>query len=212
MIIAQNNNKLFSNQKQFSVKRLEERDNSLYLCHGDIYKDHYPYKDENDKLHVTKKQFSSIITEFAKLSVENLINKGSSKLPYNLGILRLRRFKSKTNSYNWAKYRETKVLERYENNHSDGWIVKCYWEDKPYFNNNFLFKFRLTRRAGKKLAKIIKNDSSVVYRYDVKESIEVQKMKNDIKKERKMKKNIRLIKENGQELINPKYQKYDEKS
>lgn len=209
MIIAQNNNKLFSNQKQLSSKRLEERNKSLYLSHADIYKDHYPYKDETNKLHVSKKEFSSIINEFAKLSMDNLIDKGATKLPHNLGTLKLKRFKSKTNSYNWAKYRETKVLERYENDHSDGWIVKCYWEDKPYFNNNFLFKFRLTRRAGKKLAKIIKEDYSVVYRYNVSESFELQNMKRDIKKKRKMEKNINLIKKNNQELISPKYQKYD---
>lgn len=143
----------------------KDKDN-MYVTVSNIYDGFYPFKDNEHKYYVSKKDFRNVISIWAELALEELIDKGETMFPAQVGILRIRKFKSKRMPIDWIKYRNTGVLEPIDNTHSDNYLIKISWLKRLKTSQWSLFKFKLTRIASAKASKAIKDNSELIYKYD----------------------------------------------
>lgn len=139
---------------------------------------------ENNPFIIDKKLYNSIIEEYHNLIIKFIIEEGYEfKIPYELGALALRKFKPKLqiNSKGklinrlpvdikstmdlWKKdnkAKENKVLVRFTNKHSDGYVFTIHYfkKYKARFKNKTLYQFE-TVRAVKNKVKIAASSGSL---------------------------------------------------
>lgn len=137
----------------------------MYVKPKDIYKAMYKYKAPHRK-HVTESEYHNIITTWAELALDELIEKGQTDLPGKLGVLKIKKIKSKKQPIDWAKFRRTGEVLPMKNSHSDGYMIKCLWQNRLNMYQRRLFSFKLTRIAAAKLSSYVKNNSFAIHNYD----------------------------------------------
>lgn len=156
-----------NSEKVFSTKRKNQRKYKMYFTPKDIYMDHYPYKDQDEKKYVSSQQFNKIIQTWAELSLEELIEYGKTELPWDLGQLTIKKAKTKKKPIDWREYRKTGQLKTIDNTHTDDYVIKCMWEKRPHIGINKLYVFKITRNASAKLSKYVRENIFAINKYDL---------------------------------------------
>lgn len=149
------------------MQEINKKD-KLYYTIDNLYDDYYlpEHDDEDHKRYIDRKTWKRIWNSFSKIAKRRLIEKGDFTLPGVLGKITIRKNKTKKRPINWAAFRKTGKLQFFENEHTDGHILKCQWIDRPFFNRNFLFNFELSRKIKSELSKAVKEDPSLLHKYD----------------------------------------------
>jgi hypothetical protein len=162
-------------------KRTENKVRTDYT-QDDLYK--FYLKDRNHDFDITKKKFNLIIKKFNRELVKLMIYKVFEfKMPYTLGILRVRKAKPKSILYNpdgtvdnngipinWKKTselwernptaKENKKLVLHLNEHTDGYVYRFYWNKvKTRIINKESYKFKTSRSNARWLASVIKDET-----------------------------------------------------
>ena len=131
--------------------------------------------------------YRKVIKEFNTKVCNSIVeNSDEFRLPFRLGYLRIRKFKTKykldhngklkTNMLkpNWVatkelwetneKAKEDKKIVYHTNSHTDGYYYKWYW-DKRVCNikNSSVYSLVMTRANSRKIANVIKNNDSIDY-------------------------------------------------
>lgn len=143
------------------------------------------FKRRNPGSKLTKKQFVEIIHTHNTLLVDHLIETGEYyKIPCGFGPLRIKKYKQHFVQYaktkekkvglavNWPETKklwerdpeakEQKKLVKYLNAHTDGYRYFFYWQPhKIRVYRGYLWGFRPSREAARKLAKKLKEPGSI---------------------------------------------------
>jgi len=129
---------------------------------SDMYEPYLEYVNNNEGYCVDKKIFLSIINDFYKAVVNNILDGEEFIMPFQLGKIviykrKASNFRTVNHYIDWKKTVETGKKVYYLNEHSDGYNYSIEWERKTRLYNSNLYRFIGTRRFKRTLAKIIKN-------------------------------------------------------
>jgi len=117
---------------------------------------------ELDSLLVDKKLFRTICDEFNKLLIDEiLINSEEMRLPYRLGVVRIKKSKMKYDDKNklkidWAASKKLGKRIYHLNDHTGGYKYRFYWT-KGIVKNITAYSFIPTRTNTRRLASILKD-------------------------------------------------------
>ena len=153
------------------------------------YYDHYLNEHYDDAVDdninpyiITSQQYSKIVSEFNDMIRESILeDRYDFKLPYNMGMIAIRKFKPELKLDKEGKLinklpvnaratrelwdsnpeaKEKKIFVRYMNKHSNGYtfVIHYYKKYKAKYKNKSVYKFTPVRRFKVDLAKRIKNN------------------------------------------------------
>lgn len=121
---------------------------------------------DNSKYNIPWSLYKYIISEFNKRMMEEIIKEGYIfKIPYRLGMLRIRKRKTNLNNLkpDFKVYRETEgeLTSSHLNDHSDGFYVRFYWNKNEgvVVKNKTIYSFIPTRTNSRYLASLLKDNS-----------------------------------------------------
>lgn len=133
----------------------------LFKTHVDAY-DEFEYSDEVDPT-----TYRVVLNIFNKLLHESMIYEGTIyKFPYSLGILGIRKKKSKRFNMNFQHFKETGEVIQHRNWHSQDWIAKIFYDNRyrycqfPIKYKN-IFDFHAVRVFKRNLSKAIKESNTI---------------------------------------------------
>lgn len=133
----------------------------------DLYYDYYLVKHpEGHKRYISYNDWKSLWGNYAENMREKLINKGEIHLPGKMGKVKVLKIRTKKKPINWAHYRATGELKPHDNSHTDGYLLKIAWEDKPSFHSQFYFSFVPNRELKSELSHAVRNDPNLIDRYE----------------------------------------------
>lgn len=141
-----------------------------------VLRDSYNYYLEgykpSSKYHIQWDLYKLIISEFNKRMMDKIIEEGYFfKLPFRLGVIRLRKRKTNLNVLkpDFALYRKTggKVIASHLNEHTDGYYVRFYWNKNKgvIVKNKTLYSFIVSRQNSRRTAKYIKENPEQMEKY-----------------------------------------------
>jgi len=129
----------------------------------DLY-DVYTYNHENNDLYTTSyKTYKSILVDYYKSMMNEVLNGYRYKLPSGLGYIyvtkRLVNVRNLTrHGIDWVESVKNKKVIYHLNNHSKNYIYRFKWyKENSIIPNLYYYKFVASRANKRELAKIIKN-------------------------------------------------------
>lgn len=135
----------------------------------------YSYRhSQKSKYYCDKKNYKAISLLFFKLLSKEIIDNGLNfKLPNRLGHIRVVKFKaSKKRSIDWKTTNEVygehnkisteKKRIYFNNEHSEGFAARFWWESSRWLKYNTLYRFQPTRFNNRYLNKQIKDNNSII--------------------------------------------------
>lgn len=131
---------------------------------AEVYKYYIDYNKGNELYDINYKLYKSILIEYYKTVVSELLYKGYSlKLPYRFGHIRIIKRKIDINNLtrfgiNWVESVKEKKVIHHLNMHSKNYIYRFKWEKiNTLIPNLYFYKFVASRSNKRGLAQIIKN-------------------------------------------------------
>ena len=146
-------------------------------------RDYYKFFcEQNPSIKISKQKFNSIISEFNKIMAKDLIDELVIPLPYRLGKIEI--LKTKRSAYYdkfgilknnipidwkatkelWKKdkdSKEKKILVRYKNTNTNGYVFKVYYtKTNAVYTNKILYSFKPVRSVSRSITARI-NDYSL---------------------------------------------------
>lgn len=128
--------------------RVSNKRKELYRLTYTIY-DFYESFDEKDK--IDKKIFISLVKEFFELYFKKIVvDRKRYKLPYNLGVHRIKKRKLKSYIIPKIDFNATKKLGKtvyHLNKHTNGYYFRWFWDkEEARFKNKSFYTFELTKK------------------------------------------------------------------
>lgn len=143
--------------------KVEAGKNQLRATITDLY-EAYP-----NRYNLTAKVFRAIVETFNKLFIDAIIKTGYAfKLPSNLGIFGVKKYKSKFKLPMWDVYATDDIKVNYKNRHSEGWQARFFWDKRRIRSARLEFPaiwmLKIPRKATKALSEeIIQNNTITKY-------------------------------------------------
>jgi hypothetical protein len=154
---------MFENSKRGEgVYKKDYGSDECYKYYKDEIKKIAVTEKELDSLLVDKKLFRTICDEFNKLLIDEiLINSEEIRLPYRLGVVRIKKSKMKYDDKNklkidWAASKKLGKRIYHLNDHTGGYKYRFYWT-KGIVKNITAYSFIPTRTNTRRLASILKD-------------------------------------------------------
>lgn len=129
---------------------------------------------ERSKYYCTKTDYKKISLLFFKLLSKEIIDNGYVfKMPNRLGTIKVVKFKAaKKRSIDWkttnelyGEYNKNNTDKKrvyFNNEHSEGYSVRYWWEASRWLKYNMLYRFKPTRANNRYLNKQIKDNNSII--------------------------------------------------
>jgi hypothetical protein len=134
----------------------------------------YTTKDCYEGVEVDYKLYKKIMASYFNNLFEVLLLGYTYSIPQRLGKFFIKKYKSnfidwkQTNKiygdHNKDSSDKKKVID--SNKHTDGYIARPHWKRQGYIiQGASVYKFRFTRTRNRKFAKLLKEDSTLIYNY-----------------------------------------------
>jgi len=134
--------------------------NVLTIKH--IYQFYIKDIDRDSKYYIDYRTFRTICEEFNKELSNEILEGYFFKMPYRLGILRIKKRKIDFNNLkpDFGEFNKSEIKNKHLNEHSNNYYVKYHWNKRfaTLIKNRSLYSFIPTRANKRTLAKLIKSD------------------------------------------------------
>lgn len=141
--------------------------NVLTIKH--IYQFYIKDIDRDSKYHIDYRTFRTICEEFNKELSNEILEGYFFKMPYRLGILRIKKRKIDFNNLkpDFGEFNKSEIKNKHLNEHSNNYYVKYHWNKRfaTLIKNRSLYSFIPTRANKRTLAKLIKSDHLQINKY-----------------------------------------------
>jgi len=141
--------------------------NVLTIKH--IYQFYIKDIDRDSKYYIDYRTFRTICEEFNKELSSELLEGYFFKMPYRLGILRIKKRKIDFNNLkpDFGEFNKSEIKNKHLNEHSNNYYVKYHWNKRfaTLIKNRSLYSFIPTRANKRTLAKLIKSDYLQINKY-----------------------------------------------
>lgn len=141
--------------------------NVLTIKH--IYQFYIKDIDRDSKYYIDYRTFRTICEEFNKELSSEILEGYFFKMPYRLGILRIKKRKIDINNLkpDFGEYNKSEIKNKHLNEHSNNYYVKYHWNKRfaTLIKNRSLYSFIPTRANKRTLAKLIKSDQLQINKY-----------------------------------------------
>lgn len=141
--------------------------NVLTIKH--IYQFYIKDIDRDSKYYIDYRTFRTICEEFNKELSNEILEGYFFKMPYRLGILRIKKRKIDFNNLkpNFGEFNKSEIKNKHLNEHSNNYYVKYHWNKRfaTLIKNRSLYSFIPTRANKRTLAKLIKSDHLQINKY-----------------------------------------------
>jgi len=141
--------------------------NVLTIKH--IYQFYIKDIDRDSKYYIDYRTFRTICEEFNKELSNEILEGYFFKMPYRLGILRIKKRKIDFNNLkpDFGEFNKSEIKNKHLNEHSNNYYVKYHWNKRfaTLIKNRSLYSFIPTRANKRTLAKLIKSDHLQINKY-----------------------------------------------
>ncbi len=143
--------------------------NVLTLKH--IYQFYIKDIDRDSKYYIDYRTFRTICEEFNKELSTEILEGLFFKMPYRLGIIRIKKRKIDLRNlkpdFGLFNKSDAELKNKHLNEHSNNYYVKYHWNKRyaTMIKNKSMYSFIPTRANKRTLAKLIKSDSLQINKY-----------------------------------------------
>jgi len=127
---------------------------------GDFYLDYKSRETKNDVV-VNEAAYRDVCKFLVDNIIDTLVEGKFVTLPFNLGILKIVKFKTKRKYIDWKSTNELGKHVYFTNFHTGGWSYKLKWDKRQVkrFYSDLIYKFKLTQANSRnRIAKGLKEN------------------------------------------------------
>lgn len=144
------------------------RHNFHFYNHKRI-KDAYKYFKHTEKFKdvakkVSRENYTKILKEYNSFMLDNAIQGSNVTMPY-MGRLHFRNRKTPSDKIDYGHYKKTGEKRPYNNEKTNGYICKLFWEKTVKFRYNRIFRLKLYPSARKRVSTSLKQTPELHRRY-----------------------------------------------